>query len=72
MKEGQALAEFLGFVIGLDSQALPCVQRSKALLEFCQNVPVHFRNPRDCVPLPMVAEKGGRALGFIAAASDGR
>ena len=41
MKEGEALAEDLGFVVGLDAQALPCVQTSEALLQLDQNILVH-------------------------------
>ena len=41
MEEGQALAEDLGFVVGLDAQALSRVQTSEALLQFGQNILVH-------------------------------
>jgi hypothetical protein len=41
MKEGQTLAEDLGFVIGLDAQALPRVQTPEALLQLGQNILIH-------------------------------
>ena len=41
MEEVEALAEDLGFVIGLDAQALPRMQTSEALLQFDQNILVH-------------------------------
>ena len=41
MKEGEALAEDLGFVVGLDAQALPRVQPSEALRQGGQDILIH-------------------------------
>jgi hypothetical protein len=41
VKESQAMAERLRFVIGLDSQSLSGVDRSETLLQFMQDIDVH-------------------------------
>jgi len=45
MKEGEALAEDLGFVFRLDSEALPRMQSPEALFQFGQNILVHLAIP---------------------------
>jgi hypothetical protein len=51
MKEGKTLTENLGFVVGLDSQALSRVQSSEALLQLDQDVLVHMNEfLRDLLP----------------------
>ena len=41
MKEGKPLAKDLCFVVPLDPQSLPCVERSETFLQFAQDIFVH-------------------------------
>jgi hypothetical protein len=42
VKESQAMAERLRFMIGLDSQSLLCMNAAETLLQFRQKVLVHL------------------------------
>jgi hypothetical protein len=50
MKEVEPLAENLGFVIRLDSQALSCVQPPQPPLQFVQDSLVHCLQPLPGAP----------------------
>src|SRR6185295_10158825 len=41
MKEGKPLAKDLCFVVGLDPQSLPCVERSETFLQFARDIFIH-------------------------------
>src|SRR5882724_8097753 len=41
MKEGKPLAKDLCFVVRLDPQSLPCVERSETFIQFAQDIFVH-------------------------------
>src|SRR5665647_2519445 len=50
MKKGDALAKNLGFVIGLNSQALSCVQPTQPPLQLVQDSLVHCLQPLPGAP----------------------
>src|SRR5665647_974010 len=64
VKECQALAEQLGFVIGLDSEPLLGMHASEPLLQFRQKIPVHGAASLEICP---VAHDRCQPAGFVAA-----
>ncbi|MET4280002.1 hypothetical protein ABIB68_007248 [Bradyrhizobium sp. F1.2.2] len=55
MKECEALAKYPSFVISLNLQSLPGVERSETDLEFSQNVFAHQLAPLNGVPVDIAS-----------------